>query len=88
MREERLSISVAKCLLMSEEYITLKLPKSLVEEIDRFIAENPQLGYKSRAEVVKEAVRQMIIFSTGLRDFEKLKSEILRELRKELNISE
>ena len=67
--------------------MTVRLPRELIDEIDRFIAENPQLGYKSRAEVVKDAIRQFLLFSK-LQDFEKLKSEILQELRRELNISD
>lgn len=67
--------------------MTVRLPRELIDEIDRFIAENPHLGYKSRAEVVKDAIRQFLLFSK-LQDFEKLKSEILQELRKELNISD
>jgi metal-responsive CopG/Arc/MetJ family transcriptional regulator len=37
-------------------YITIKLPKDLVEQIDDFL-ERQNLGYASRAELVKDALR-------------------------------
>jgi hypothetical protein len=40
-----------------EDYSVIKLPKDLVEEIDRYVGTH---GYKSRAEVVKEAVRDLL----------------------------
>lgn len=40
-----------------EEYVVIKLPADLVREIDRFIG---RYGYRSRAELVKDAVRALI----------------------------
>ncbi|GEM_PF-1404775 len=40
-------------------YITIKLPKSLVEQIDD-VLERQNLGYASRAEIVKDAVRSFL----------------------------
>jgi len=37
-------------------YVTIKLPKDLVEQID-LVLEKQSLGYSSRAEIVKDAVR-------------------------------
>jgi len=56
---------------MKENYRTLKIPKELMEEIEKFIKEYPELGYKSNAEFVKEALRKRIL-------------ELYKELPKEL----
>jgi metal-responsive CopG/Arc/MetJ family transcriptional regulator len=40
-------------------YITIKLPKNLVEQIDE-VLEQQNLGYASRAELVKDAVRNFL----------------------------
>jgi metal-responsive CopG/Arc/MetJ family transcriptional regulator len=40
-------------------YITIKLPKNLVEQIDE-VLEQQNLGYASRAELVKDAVRSFL----------------------------
>ena len=40
-------------------YVTIKLPKSLVEQIDE-VLEQQSLGYASRAELVKDAVRKLL----------------------------
>jgi metal-responsive CopG/Arc/MetJ family transcriptional regulator len=40
-------------------YITIKLPKDLVEQIDDFLQQQ-NLGYASRAELVKDAVRSFL----------------------------
>jgi metal-responsive CopG/Arc/MetJ family transcriptional regulator len=37
-------------------YVTIKLPKDLVKQIDE-VLERQSLGYASRAELVKDAVR-------------------------------
>ena len=39
---------------MSNEYVTIKLPRILVDEIDKILDKK---GFKSRAEFIKEAVR-------------------------------
>ena len=40
-------------------YITVRLPKELVDQIDAFL-ERQNLGYTSRAELVKDAVRSFL----------------------------
>jgi metal-responsive CopG/Arc/MetJ family transcriptional regulator len=40
-------------------YVTLQVPKALADEIDRFI-ESGTLGYRSRAEMVNDFIRQGI----------------------------
>ncbi|MEM1661022.1 MAG: ribbon-helix-helix domain-containing protein [Candidatus Bathyarchaeia archaeon] len=44
---------------MSNEYVTVKIPKSLVDEIDKLI-ESKKRGYVSRTDVVKEALRILL----------------------------
>ena len=41
---------------MGGKYVTIKLPKSLVDEIDTFVG---KYGFVSRTEVVKEALRRL-----------------------------
>ena len=40
-------------------YITIKLPEDLVKQIDN-VLEQQNLGYASRAELVKDAVRSFL----------------------------
>ena len=40
-----------------EEYSTVKVPKGLVEEIDKMMDKH---GFRSRSEFVKEAVRSLL----------------------------
>jgi metal-responsive CopG/Arc/MetJ family transcriptional regulator len=40
-------------------YVTVKLPKKLVDQIDAVI-EQQNLGYASRAELVKDAIRAFL----------------------------
>jgi len=46
-------------------YVTVKIPKELAREIDEFIEESKNLGYISRAELVKEAVRRLMDLEKG-----------------------
>ncbi|MCD6240504.1 ribbon-helix-helix protein, CopG family [Candidatus Bathyarchaeota archaeon] len=39
---------------MGNEYVTIKLPRILIDEIDKILDKK---GFKSRAEFIKEAVR-------------------------------
>ncbi len=39
------------------DYITVSLPKTFIKKIDEVI-ENEELGYKSRPEFIKDAVRR------------------------------
>jgi metal-responsive CopG/Arc/MetJ family transcriptional regulator len=41
---------------MGGKYVTIKLPKNLVDEIDTFVG---KYGFVSRTEVVKEALRRL-----------------------------
>ena len=41
------------------EYTTVKLPRPLVDLIDDIIQRYPRLGYTSRAELIKDAVREL-----------------------------
>jgi metal-responsive CopG/Arc/MetJ family transcriptional regulator len=40
-------------------YVTVRLPKELIDQIDTFLKQQ-SLGYTSRAEVVKDAVRNFL----------------------------
>lgn len=42
---------------MGNDYITVSLPASMIKKIDKVI-EKTELGYKSRPEFVKDAVRR------------------------------
>jgi metal-responsive CopG/Arc/MetJ family transcriptional regulator len=41
------------------DYVTLRIPKALADEIDQII-ESRTLGYRSRAEMVNDAIRRRI----------------------------
>ena len=41
------------------DYVTLKIPKALAEEIDQILGSGT-LGYRSRAEMVNDAIRRRI----------------------------
>jgi metal-responsive CopG/Arc/MetJ family transcriptional regulator len=45
---------------MAPPYVTIKLPKELMDVIDE-IVEKKELGFVSRAEFVKEAVRRLYL---------------------------
>lgn len=42
------------------EHKTVKIPKELITSIEEIIAKNPQLGYVSSSEFIKECVRMRI----------------------------
>jgi len=42
---------------MSNEYITVKLPKELVDQMDKLVG---KFGFTSRAEIAKEAIRKLL----------------------------
>lgn len=44
---------------MRAKYINVSVHENLAKEIDRYI-KNSKLGYRSRAEVVSDAVRRLI----------------------------
>ena len=41
---------------MGNKYVTIKLPRNIVDEIDKFVG---KYGFVSRTEVVKEALRRL-----------------------------
>jgi 6-phosphogluconate dehydrogenase len=45
---------------LAENWKTTALPSELVEIIEKILKEHPELGYKSVAEFVKDAVRRRI----------------------------
>jgi metal-responsive CopG/Arc/MetJ family transcriptional regulator len=42
-----------------DNYVTLKIPKTLADEIDKMI-ESKTLGYRSRAELAADAIRRRL----------------------------
>ena len=44
---------------MPEKYITISIPESIGNKLDRII--EAKLGYTSRAEIVKEAIRDKLL---------------------------
>ena len=42
---------------MSNEYVTVKLPKDLADEMDKLLG---RFGFTSRAEIAKEAIRKLL----------------------------
>jgi hypothetical protein len=43
------------------KYATLKLPREFIERVRRFIEANPDLGYTSVPEFVKDAIREKLV---------------------------
>ena len=43
--------------MSGEEYVTVRIPKELADEIDKLIG---KYGFRTRAEIVKEAVRRLL----------------------------
>ena len=37
---------------------TIKLPRVLLDQLDQYLAENPQLGYLSSSEFIRECIRK------------------------------
>lgn len=46
---------------MARKQENFKLPKGMLEEVDRFIAENPGMGFEDRGEVLKTALREYLL---------------------------
>jgi metal-responsive CopG/Arc/MetJ family transcriptional regulator len=60
-----------------DEYVTVRIPKQLSDEIDEIIRSEP-LGYRTRAEMVKEAIRlriEQLRFSNSMRHNNSQKKE-------------
>jgi Arc/MetJ-type ribon-helix-helix transcriptional regulator len=62
-----------------DDYVTVRIPKHLANEIDEII-ESGTLGYRSRAEMVNDAIRLRIEI---LRFNNSMKSSMLEKSRKE-----
>ena len=45
---------------MRKRYIGIALPESLIKQIDKIVRDD-KWGYKSRAELAKEAIRKLIV---------------------------
>ena len=43
---------------MTSDYMSVSIPKSIIERIDK-VVESKGLGYKSRPEFIKDAVRRL-----------------------------
>jgi len=48
---------------MRSKYATVKIPSELAEKLDRFVSD---MGYRSRAEIVNDAIRRFIDERTRL----------------------
>ena len=57
------------------KYSTISLPKELYDKLQRFIEENPELGYSSVADFCKEAIRLHV---EGIK--RELREDFLRKL--------
>ena len=60
-----------------DEYVTVRIPKQLADEIDEIIR-SETLGYRTRAEMVKEAIRlriEQLRFSNSMRTNNSQKKE-------------
>lgn len=42
-------------------YVNISIPDNLAKGIDKYIQENPELDFRSRAQVVIHALRQILI---------------------------
>ena len=42
---------------MSNEYVTIRLPKDLIDQMDKLVG---RFGFTSRAEIAKEAIRKLL----------------------------
>jgi len=47
---------------------TIKLPTEMLNEVEKFIQENPRLGYTSTAEYIKENIRKALKEETKKKD--------------------
>jgi len=54
---------------MGGKYVTIKLPKSIIDEIDKFVG---RYGFVSRTEVVKEALRRLFQQYQAVKEAESL----------------
>jgi len=52
--------------MTDKDYLQVKIPTELVEEIDRIVGKGDFRGYKTRSEFIKDAIRDQ------LRHYEKI----------------
>lgn len=57
---------------MLKRYVNIPLPEELAKQIDKVI-ETAELGYKTKSEFIKEAVREKLIELSKLKGFKKKK---------------
>ena len=69
---------------MVSKYTNVALPEELIQEIDKVVKESG-LGYKSRGEIVKEAVRK---FLKELAEYKQIKRKCILEFQGENNCKE
>ena len=78
MDEVNLSLKLGwKMKSEEDEYVTIRIPKQLANEIDEIIR-SETLGYRTRAEMVKEAIRlriEQLRFNNALRTNNSQKKE-------------
>jgi metal-responsive CopG/Arc/MetJ family transcriptional regulator len=43
-----------------QEWVTVKLPKALADEFDKWVEEHAELGLKSRSDAVSFAIRELL----------------------------
>jgi metal-responsive CopG/Arc/MetJ family transcriptional regulator len=43
-----------------QEWVTVKLPRALADEFDKWVEEHAELGLKSRSDAVSFAVRELL----------------------------
>jgi len=48
---------VTQVIEIDSEYIPVKLPKDLIDDMDKLVGKH---GFKSRAEIAKEAIRRLL----------------------------
>lgn len=62
-----------------EQWATTRIQAGLKEEVEKFIAENPQLGYHSLASFIADAVRRRLEELKQLKALEEGKAPIPKD---------
>ena len=58
---------------MDEEYRSIRLRRAVLNKVEKYILEHPEMGYKSLADFVTDAIREKLI---ELHSFESRKPEV------------
>jgi Arc/MetJ-type ribon-helix-helix transcriptional regulator len=61
MFQKSLSSHLMFTWFMVDKYATIKIPKTLAEEIERFIEERDEFGYVSKSDFTKHALRELLL---------------------------